>query len=176
MAAQNQSQDRREVLVHPARVAELSSADVVIEESELMTLNYVRYGDEIAETIEMLFKVEHCIKNPGLAGCNHVPDVIRVSISPRRREFITVRFGESDKRVTYRRDKIIVRTGNAVLLVDERFVLFNYRPDGSLAPQAKSAKLTWDGTEEILDAHEFRGLIRDSITAVVEAARDVLQS
>ena len=173
---QNQKRDRRETRIHPARVAELNSSDVNIEESEVMTLNYYKYGDEIAETIEMFVMTETCIINPDLAGCNRMPHVIRVSISPRR-DFITLRFGESDKRITYRRDgKIVVRTGNAVLLVDERFVLFRYRPDGSLAPQAKSRKLTWHGTEEIFDTRAFRSLIRDSMAVLVEATRDVLQS
>jgi len=180
MAAQTQNhtqnQDRRKALIHPARVAELSTSDVSVEESELMTLNYVRHGDEIAETIEMLTMLETCIKNPGLSHCDRMPYIIRVSTSPHR-NFITLRFGESDKRITYKRDgKIVIRTGNAVLLVDTRFVLFNYRSDGSLMPQVKSTKITWHGTEEAFDAYEFRRLIRDSITAVVEAARDVLQS
>ena len=177
MAAQNQNQDRRKALIHPARVAELSTSDVSVEESELMTLNYVHYGDEIVETIEKLNMAAMCIKNnSGLPGCNHVPDVIRISVSPRCRSFVTMRFGESDKRVTYRRDKVIIRTGNAVLLVDTRFVLFNFHPDGFLVPQAKSVKLTWHGTEEAFDAYEFRKMIRDAIVAIVDIARDVLQS
>ena len=173
---QNQKQDRRETRIHPAHVTELSSADVAVEEREIMTLDYERYGDEIAETIEMLFKVELCTKNPGLASCSHVPDVIRVSISLQHRDFVTARIGES-KRVTYIRDgKVIVRAGNAVLLVDTRFVLFNFHPDGSLVPQAKSVRLTWHGSEEVFDAYEFRKMIRDAIVAIVDIARDVLQS
>jgi len=169
---QNQKQDRRETRIHPARVAELSSADIVIEESEVMTLDYVHYGDEIAETIEMLFRAEYCIKNPDLPGCI-APSVMRLSIG---RDFVTARIGES-KRVTYIRDgKVIVRAGNAVLLVDTRFVLFNFHPDGSLVPQAKSVRLTWHGSEEVFDAYEFRKMIRDAIVAIVDIARDVLQS
>jgi len=170
------NQNQKQTPIHPAHVAELNSSDVNIEESEVMTLNYYKYGDEIAETIEMLVMTETCIINPDLAGCNRMPHVIRVSISPRR-DFVTLRFGESDKRITYRRDgKIVVRTGNAVLLADSRFVLFKYRRDGSLVPQAKSARLTWHGTEEIYDTRAIREVIRNTITTILDVARDVLQS
>ena len=137
---------------------------------EVMTLDYERHGDEVAEAIEMLFRVEHCIVNPDLTGCGRVPDVIHVSISPRR-DFVAVRIG--DKRITYTRDKVIIHTGGAALLVDERFTL--RRLDGSLEPRT-SKRLTWHGTEEVFDAYEFRKMIRDAIVAIVDIARDALQS
>jgi len=170
---QNQAENRTEVLVHSAHVAELSASDINIEELEVMTLDYEQYGDEIVETIEMLNTATTCIANPDLPGCDRAPSVLRLSMG---RDLVTARLGEN-KRITYTRDgKVIIRTDNAVLLADTRFVLFKFRSDGLLEARTKGRKLTWHGTEEIFGVYEFRKMIRDAIVAIVDIARDVLQS
>jgi hypothetical protein len=89
-----------------------------------------------------------------------------------------VRFGESSKRITHAGGgKIVIRTGSVVLLVDfSRFVLFRHRSDGLLESQAKSTKITWHSNEKILDAYEFRDMVRSSISALLDVARDVIQA
>ena len=174
--AQDARKDARK-LVEPWRVAELSASDVNIEEREVMVLDNEYRGDEITETIEMLLKASICAKNPELLGCDRAPSVIRLAVG---RDFVTVRFGESSERMTYRRDgKIVIRTGSVVLLADSRdsrFVLFRYRPDGFLEAQTKSTKITWHETEEVLDARRLRDMVRSSISALLDVARDVIQA
>ena len=88
-----------------------------------------------------------------------------------RRDFVTVWVSESIRATCRRGGKIVVRTDSAAPLVDDCFVLFNCRHDGSLEPRTESRKLAWHGTEEVLGACRLRDVARDSMAALVEAAR-----
>ncbi len=131
-----------------------------VERKETVILDDILFCDEVSEAVQRLLS----------RAQNEAVTLVVAEHS------IAVRLGHDT--ISYRRDRIKVKTGNCVLIADSelgKFILLRYYNDlGWLEVLMESAKLGWKGSEKIYDVAGLRGLISDRLRAILRRAEEVL--
>jgi hypothetical protein len=130
-----------------------------VEHKEIVVLDDILFCDEVAEAVQRMIRAQ-----------NEPVTLIVAELG------IAVRVGHDT--ISYKRDKIKVKTGNCVLIADSelgKFILLRYYNDlGWLEVLLETAKLGWKGSEKIYDVAGLRGLISDRLRAILRRAEEVL--
>jgi len=147
----------------PVTDLENAARDVVrsgaVEHKEIVILDDILFCDEVAEAVQRLLRAQN--------------EAVTLVVAEHS---IAVRVGHDT--ISYKRDRIKVKTGNCVLIADSelgKFILLRYYNDlGWLEVLLESAKLGWKGSEKIYDVAGLRGLISDRLRAILRRAEDLL--
>lgn len=130
-----------------------------VEHKEIVILDDILFCDEVAEAVQRLLRAQN--------------EAVTLVVAEHS---IAVRVGHDT--ISYKRDRIKVKTGNCVLIADSelgKFILLRYYNDlGWLEVLLESAKLGWKGSEKIYDVASLRALISDRLRAILRRAEDLL--
>ncbi len=131
-----------------------------VEQKEIVILDDILLCDEVAEAVQRLLS----------RAQNEAVTLIVAEHS------IAVRVGHDT--ISYKRNRIKVKTGNCVLIADSelgKFILLRYYNDlGWLEVLMESTKLSWKGSEKTYDVADLRGLISDRLRAILRRAEEAL--
>jgi hypothetical protein len=86
-------------------------------------------------------------------------------------EMLSMKLSEYWRVKIMRDGTVLVKTGDYVLVADDRFLLLSLDKDGFYIPIAKGDEITWDGTEELLSPSDLWRLIKDATRRVLEQVR-----